>query len=836
MKNLAFLSLLLFVPPALSLQACASPASEAPSGRVSEDLVVGKGAQMNDLSVLFPMAKSRAEFDAGYLAASAIGRGGPLLPSSLYVSATGSPLAAIGPLPPGSDAGLPYSALRMAAFRVDPCFGQIGPITDLAQCKYQLRIVFQPLSFSEATATTLASTSAMDGAIHAFYSLTLKELTSLMGELIQARLANGGDGPLGPLAVHPILATQGLQGMHAHALRAIVLKYAGSQNLTRFTMFISRDLQTRWDFQGFDVANEVTKPMEIAALPPRTTLVSYSVGSGGKLFGAFVPATMSPDNMQLLGNLSRARAASESAQKSALNAALKIENPNIHSAESIDCASCHMAGPGRSLTAMADLRLSVGGNPNAFRSDPKFISLLDMAQTTPIDLKNGLNVHMFSYRGTEPMIAQRVINETASFVAYVNENLLRSIHDASDDIPVLTSPLDISSSPDVARESEASLAIDPASGAMVAVWYATDLTNLRKRWIVSRKSFDSGRTWSAPQRFRGSHEFIRNNRAMVVADKKGNFFVTWMELNDPALPGAEAREMHIFAATMEQGADFFGPPIAISDPLQPNIPHMGDTPMIAVDAQDNVLVTWPTAGSVNGAMFAVSSDAGKTFTPPMVASERSSNPIVCIDPTDGASSVLLVQSDGADGMFVSKLARDRLEFVAVSKARRVGELFTAPCVVKGENLSVIVKNTGRDGREQVALLRSADGGRTFAKKQVVAEAESQTKYDLARFQIAADGTIVAIYVKIPVNVSGDKQTGPASLMWAVSKNDGKSFSRSSIGLVGELLNVQEDAHRDIPKFVGTFFDLLVRENSVFVAYASNLREAAHVQFVTATLR
>lgn len=76
--------------------------------------------------------------------------------------------------------------------------------------------------------------------------------------------------------------------------------------------------------------------------------------------------------MQLLGNLATAKAASKTAQQAAFDAALRIENPTKHSPDTIDCASCHV----------------------------------------------------FSYRDGHPMIAVRVINETASVVAYLNGSVL----------------------------------------------------------------------------------------------------------------------------------------------------------------------------------------------------------------------------------------------------------------------------------------------------------------------------------------------------------------------------------------------------------------------------
>src|SRR4051812_15657448 len=93
-----------------------------------EDVKKAKpGAQMNDVSVLYPLAKTQAEFDHGYLPASAKGQGGALLPVALYEAAGFVSPKQNGPLPPGADAALAYTELRAVAFRIDPCFANIGP-------------------------------------------------------------------------------------------------------------------------------------------------------------------------------------------------------------------------------------------------------------------------------------------------------------------------------------------------------------------------------------------------------------------------------------------------------------------------------------------------------------------------------------------------------------------------------------------------------------------------------------------------------------------------------------------------------------------------------------
>src|SRR6185503_19656134 len=100
---------------------------------------------------------------------------GKLFPDQPFRSATGALLTRPpGPFHPGADAGLYYDELRVVAMRIDPCFANLGPITNPATCKNQLRLVLQPLRFEAGT------TGMVDGAVHAFYSITRDELVSLV--------------------------------------------------------------------------------------------------------------------------------------------------------------------------------------------------------------------------------------------------------------------------------------------------------------------------------------------------------------------------------------------------------------------------------------------------------------------------------------------------------------------------------------------------------------------------------------------------------------------------------------------------------------------------------
>jgi hypothetical protein len=77
----------------------------------------------------------------------------------------------------------------------------------------------------------------------------------------------------------------------------------------------------------------------------------------------------------------------------------------------------------------AQFGLSASSDRYAFTPDPEYVSPADFAETTsPSNQPDGFNVHMLSYRGSSLLIGQRVINETASILAYMNGTILAPSH------------------------------------------------------------------------------------------------------------------------------------------------------------------------------------------------------------------------------------------------------------------------------------------------------------------------------------------------------------------------------------------------------------------------
>lgn len=381
---------------AVALAGCAAPLADDSATDEAAVAETAEALQMNDVSILYPLARTKSAFEEGYLTPDSTGPRGTLLPEAIYKPGT---------LPEGGTPGVDRAGLRLVSLRFDPCFAELGTITAETRCENQLRIIFQPLTFAGST------TTAKDSAVHAFYSLTRAELTAAIEEIRTLRLQHDGGVRMGPLAPHPILAKQGLDGAMAKDLNAIVQKYAGAQNLFRFTIFSTSGLGTAWNFRGFEVAKDgAWAPMTIPTVPAGTKTVAFFRGfTKNTLSGDFQPPTSAPDNLQLLASEAATKAASPAARKAAFEALTRIEDTSLHSPNTIDCASCHAAEPVRRLMS------------ERFGFTPPAPGTGDEAQTTGKSDANDVNVHMFSYKDATASIHKRTVSETAGIV-----KLLRS--------------------------------------------------------------------------------------------------------------------------------------------------------------------------------------------------------------------------------------------------------------------------------------------------------------------------------------------------------------------------------------------------------------------------
>lgn len=373
----------------------------------------GGALQLNDVSVLFPLATSVTELSTSSLKASATGARGVLFPRSTY-DAVGHLSGSTGDPPPGGIGEAVYADLHVVAVRLDPCFADLNPDPHSTTCLNQLRLIIQEVRANGGHA------SGFDSALHVFYRLTREELLTFAHAVATLRESLAPGQRLGALAPHPLMVTQGLDGPMASGVRALILRYAGVQNLTRVTKMSASTVGFAWDFSGFEIsASGLLTPIVIASLPANTT--SQSLFSGFSVTDPeafFSPAPTRVDDFTPLTSTMNASTLSQTARETAFAALVRIDHPSHYTPETVDCASCHFATPTSELIAKAKYALDEATDPNAFTVSDA--GVLPSELTPSFSTVNGFNVHAFSYFERDPGINRRAVNETAAVVEFLN--------------------------------------------------------------------------------------------------------------------------------------------------------------------------------------------------------------------------------------------------------------------------------------------------------------------------------------------------------------------------------------------------------------------------------
>jgi hypothetical protein len=130
------------------------------------------------------------------------------------------------------------------------------------------------------------------------------------------------------------------------------------------------------------------------------------------------PATTSADDLTpLLSGMISTQQSPDATLDAAFDALVRIENPAKNSPTTIDCGSCHLATPTALFVARPLLGLDDTTSPLAFQPDGVHVTAAEMAPTLP---SASSDFHASSYFNAEATVNQRVVNETASIVDYLN--------------------------------------------------------------------------------------------------------------------------------------------------------------------------------------------------------------------------------------------------------------------------------------------------------------------------------------------------------------------------------------------------------------------------------
>lgn len=384
MRSIALVSVLVACSPA------PGPAPEAPDA--GPDVAPDAGADAEpalgpydravsaaDVSILYPLPVGSDL--AGYIKPDESGAFGALLPVDVLGANT---------LITNLDLGDHYDDLRLIGLRLDPCSARGG-------CQPEVRVVFQPIR----TAPNATVAEVGDGALHGFYRLPAPELERMLEEILAAKKAFGAAVTYGDvLGAQPILSATGASGPFGTALHAIVLRHLGRERLERVTVFqhIFPD-QDGWVFAIFEqqAGAFVGVPIHGTGRATQTLLGPTAREDGGGI-ESITPAVTTP--VVAITRLDRPVDADD-AIRAGFDDAIARQNPDLHTSETSDCASCHLAEAGRRL----------GETQYALVATAPFTSARSLAYQRESHAVT--NLHAFGYLGRQMSIMQRTANESA---------------------------------------------------------------------------------------------------------------------------------------------------------------------------------------------------------------------------------------------------------------------------------------------------------------------------------------------------------------------------------------------------------------------------------------
>jgi len=374
---------------------------------VSAPLQAGWG--MNDATIVYPLPRSAGEMNQ-LLAPQEAGPGGALLPLKYWQR--------IPSINQGEHSARTYRNLRLVAVRIDPCFKFRG------DCLPQLRFVWQPIDNAVYGSASPYGLETKDAAVHTFYTLQPDDFRRFVSDYQQLRSSMPMVRADTPLQVHPLMQKQGLGGAFSRGFRQLLLNYCGEQNMWRVTSMSTLVGGDKWEFRGFNIVDG--KPVEIVI--PRTgnaraqSFFVSLVSDREYRNGLISPAPLGEDNLNLILRDSRAINARDADTLKGLGASVaRIENPAIHSPETMDCVSCHSTQVAGALLFgnVPWLSRDPQITRHAFRSSSPLLQSLATTRNIPRVFR------ALGYFEKTPVVSRRVINETAMVVSQLNEDFPR---------------------------------------------------------------------------------------------------------------------------------------------------------------------------------------------------------------------------------------------------------------------------------------------------------------------------------------------------------------------------------------------------------------------------
>jgi hypothetical protein len=257
-----------------------------------------------------------------------------------------------------------------------------------------VRLVLQPVS---------PLTGAEDVALHAFYPVPRAEVYEAVDGL--RALARLQDVAVGSRL--QVTRAFGTQPEFTSRLSAFLTRYARAERLFRLTLFgqLTRNAALIWVFRGLERRGAGFGRIEIPDLGELDQVT--------RLFSATevinTPQADAPAGFRLAMAARDFMSADAAQQRQALDVLEAVDNPTLHTAETVQCVSCHIATTVRADRARV-ANVDVTTLSSHF-SAPRF-------DLTPLgdDGVRFRTLRALGWFGTSPLVAARTINETAAVV------------------------------------------------------------------------------------------------------------------------------------------------------------------------------------------------------------------------------------------------------------------------------------------------------------------------------------------------------------------------------------------------------------------------------------
>ncbi len=353
-----------------------------------------------DVSILYPMPLLGQSTD--FLRPTDVGTYGALLPKAAFdIVVPNDRIDAATNIPKSG-----YAELALVSLRLDHCSARKG-----SGCTSEIRAVFQALY---TTTEGVSGMAAADGGLHVIYEVSESELLTTMKQILTLKKAQGGLASQ-ILDVHPILAQQGLDGAFAKGLRAILLEHLGAERIARITFFDHNFgfEQDGWLFTIFDRSGGTFVPKNIPKLSEERPS-QIVVGSGpldGPIQDTNVFDSENSETKDDVRPLFKINSSALALPQPAYDAALRIQNPTLHDAESTDCANCHLAEGARlrakTFHEFSDAAAFEHARPLGYKSERTSVT----------------NLHAFGWMHRQVSIMQRTANESVIVADWMEQKL-----------------------------------------------------------------------------------------------------------------------------------------------------------------------------------------------------------------------------------------------------------------------------------------------------------------------------------------------------------------------------------------------------------------------------